>query len=58
MIYFYYSSYTNNYFQLPGSSVSGIETAGLVIVKAADESVKGDNGKPIVRPYTVSLFNL
>ncbi|TIB94069.1 ferredoxin reductase-like protein [Wallemia mellicola] len=39
-------------FELPGSSVSGLETAGLVVVKAADDSVKGDNGKPVIRPYT------
>lgn len=52
------SLFPYNTFQLPGSSVSGLETAGLVVVKAADDSVKGDNGKPVIRPYTVSFFYL
>ncbi|EOR01999.1 hypothetical protein E3P92_00918 [Wallemia ichthyophaga] len=39
-------------FDLPGSSVSGLEPAGLVVCKAADDSVTGDNGKPVMRPYT------
>jgi len=39
-------------FELPEGKSSGLTTCSAVVVKAADEGLKDDKGKPIIRPYT------